>query len=446
MNLHKVESLIVDFIQNQAGHFIVITNDRLYVNLLRKTLVSQLELPNDCITIVSSEKLIMKTVKEMSIRKKKLVVFIESLLDHKRMDDHVRRINRRINNAKLIIMTTESQLPRLALLREEGLAENWIVKPVVINLMLVKIAQVIMPPGNLEKLIQTAEGCVERKAYRFALQACRRIFEIKPDSAVAYMIMGEAYKGLDKANDMVEAYEQASELGEYYFEPLQKLVEYYDQQKDPDKKLATLERLDMESPLNIQRKLDIGGLHLDMGEGDDARDIFEDALNMSQKEEVGDVSQFAAQIGDIYAARNRKEAEEYYRRALEYKGRLDSSDIAIFNNLGLELRRQGRYQDAINAYKRALQVEPRSETIYYNLALAYMDTKQLKNAIKCADYSIQLNDGFYRQDPVICYNLAFILSKSGKNEKSIELLKTALDLNPAYESAKALLKSLSAKE
>jgi tetratricopeptide (TPR) repeat protein len=443
MNMRQVESLIVNFVAREGGHFVIASDDRLFCNVLRKTLTQHLELPLNCLTIVSNPSQVMKVCKEMSVRHKKLLVFMENELEYRRTDDLVRKINRRLRNVKMLVLTTESLLPRLALLREEGLAENWVTKPVIINVLLVKIAQVIMPPGELEMRIQAAEECLKNKAYRFALKACQRIFEIKPDSAVAFLIMGEAYQGLDMVEEMLDAYDQASDLEQFNFEPLRRLVSYYQGQNDKEHTLEYLERMDAESPYNIDRKIDIGSLHLDQGNDDEASEVFEEALRLTQKEALGEASDVAVRVGDVYAERDRVEAEDYYRRALELRGSaLNESDVGTFNELGLALRKQGRWQDAIKEYKKALTVAPQSESVYYNLSLAYVDGGNKENAYKCADYAMKLSQDFYRDNPVACYNLAVICNRAGHPEQAIPLLERALELNPAYDSARQLLESL----
>lgn len=441
--MRHVEAMIANFIKNEGGHIVVASDDRLFCNVVRKTLTQQLELPLSCLSIVPNQNQVMKVCKEMSVRRKKILVFIEIEMEHRRTDNLIRMINRRLKNARLMVLTTETLLPKLALLREEGLAENWLAKPVIINVMLVKIAHVIKPPGELERRIAAAEECLKNKAYRFALKACAHIFELKPDSAVAYMIMGEAYEGLDMMEEMVDAYDTAAGLEPMYFEPLERLVNYFDAKKDKERKLEYLERISTESPHNLERKIEIGAMHLDLGNDEEAAEIFDEAVRLAQKEELGDPAEVAVKAGDAYSERDRDEAEDYYRRALEMRGKsLNESDVNTFNSLGVALRKQGRWKDAIKEYKKALAVAPRSERIYYNLSLAYVDGGNYETAFKCADHAMKLSQDFFEDNPVACYNLAVIFNQVNMPDKAKPLLEKALNLNPDYLSAQQLLQSL----
>ena len=68
-------------------------------------------------------------------------------------------------------------------------------KPIVIRELLEKVASIIKPYGPLEALVAKAEKYLAERAYRHVLVVCRRIFELSPNSPVAYMLMGDAFKG-----------------------------------------------------------------------------------------------------------------------------------------------------------------------------------------------------------------------------------------------------------
>lgn len=435
-----VEDLIINFVNN-GGHFVLISDDRLFINLFRKTLTTQLELPATSVTVAMGEGRILRTVKEMSVKKKRLVVLMEAVFNHERMDETFKQMHRRIKNANFTILTTETELPRLALLREEGLAESWITKPVDINTLLLKIAYQIKPPGQVEELIKKAEQCLGSEAYRMALGLCRRIFEAQPNSPAGYMIMGDAYRGLDKVEDMVDAYEQANDLDEMFLSPLKKLEQYFKDRGQPERRLEFIERLDTISPLNIERKVEIGGIHLDIGQDSDAREMFEEAFRVAGKEELADLGDVSEMIGDAYAERNREEAEEYYRRAVAIHGPR-KEDMPLYNSLGITLRKQGRWDAAIEEYKKAIQVVPDDEVLYYNLALAYVDGGMYENAILCVERAQKISPDFHANSTAISYNIADIYINANKPDIARAYLEKCLEIDPDYIMASSALKNL----
>lgn len=436
----SAQSIVSDYIMKDFGHFIVASDDRIFSNTLRRTLVSELGLPSNCMTVVTNEQRILRTVKEMSVKKKSLLVFIQPAFGPKRIDDVIKYIAWKVKNARLILVTTESELNYLALLREESIADNWIVKPVVINQLIPKTASVIKPQGAMERLIKAAEDFLEDKAYNNVLSICRKIFETNPQSAVACMLMGDAYRGLEKEEEMIAAYEQANYIDNLYLDPIKKLIEYFKERGDTERVVAYMEKMDVISPLNLERKIEIASLHLELGHGSDAHESFESAMKYSNKKALAEVSSMATHIGDILSSKNDPLASSYYRKALDILGEsVDSADMHLFNNLAIELRKQGKPQEALAVYQRALSINPVSDAIYYNMALAYDGLGEMDNCIRSINKALDLNPGLYENNHVAAYNIGRIYLKAGNVPKGLECLKKSLEINPEYDYAKALL-------
>ena len=72
-----------------------------------------------------------------------------------------------------------------------------------------------------------------------------------------------------------------------------------------------------------------------------------------------------------------------------------------FNRQGVSLDSQGKIDDAIREYKKALRLEPNNREAHYNLAVAYHKKGLFKEAIE--EYKTVL--GLYPNDPETLYNL-----------------------------------------
>jgi len=439
----SVQSVVSDFIMKDFGHFVVASDDRIFSNTLRRTLVSELGLPSNCMTVVTNADHVLRTVKEMSVKKKSLLVFIQPAFGPKRIDDVIKYIAWKVKNARIILLTTESELKYLALLREEGIADNWIVKPVVINQLIPKTASVIKPQGAMERLIKAAEDFLEDKAYNNVLSICRKIFEGNAQSAVACMLMGDAYRGLEQEDEMVAAYEQSNYIDNLNLDPIKKLIDYFKERGDFEKVVSYLEKMDVISPLNLERKIEIASLHLELGHGRDAYESFESAMKFSNKKALADVSSMATQIGDILSSKNDPLASSYYRKALDIFGEnVDSADMHLFNNLAIELRKQGKPQEALGVYQQALSINPVSDAIHYNMALAYDGLGEMDSCIRSINKALDLNPGLYEKNYVAAYNIGRIFLKAGDVPKGVECLEKSLEINPEYDYAKVLLQAV----
>jgi tetratricopeptide (TPR) repeat protein len=84
------------------------------------------------------------------------------------------------------------------------------------------------------------------------------------------------------------------------------------------------------------------------------------------------------------------EAEEILNTVLAL--RPDTTNV--YNSLGIIYRRQGRFDEAIKAYQKALMVHPEDENIYFNLARANLELNDPQAATEALKNAINLNQDF----------------------------------------------------
>ena len=68
--------------------------------------------------------------------------------------------------------------------------------------------------------------------------------------------------------------------------------------------------------------------------------------------------------------------------------------LFLYNRMAIALRKQGKHQDAINIYVKALGVAPKDEGLYYNLARALFESGQKDKAIKSLARALSLDPDF----------------------------------------------------
>jgi CHAT domain-containing protein/Flp pilus assembly protein TadD len=131
--------------------------------------------------------------------------------------------------------------------------------------------------------------------------------------------------------------------------------------------------------------------------------------------------------GRTLAARGRlNEAIAAYRRAIQ----IDPNLAVAHNNLGIVLARRGRLQEAADAYREAIRLDPNLANAYNNLAEVLQDLGQPQEAEQAqAQASTVLNSA--NSTSVIDYiNLGRALGNQGKHEEAIAAYEIALELNP----------------
>jgi tetratricopeptide (TPR) repeat protein len=328
------------------------------------------------------------------------------------------------------------------LLHEIG-ADNFISKPISINTLIEKIAFTIKPQGKLGQLIDAAKALVAQGNFETALKAARKILEVKPNSAAGYLVMGDAWQGLGKLDKARESFEQASEHANLYMEPLKKLAELHKLTGDMNERLRYLERLDQLSPLNVERKVDMGEIHVELGNEERAEELFETAVQQATKDALNYIGEISEKIAAVYSSRDPHKAEKYYRQALDAKGsHLDHTDIATFNRLGIALRRQGKWQQAIEEYEKALHITPDDPNLMYNMSMAYAEGRQFDKACSIVMRIRQITPSFGSMDKTLSYNMGIIFSRGRQPADARVLFENALRLDPSFEKAQKALENL----
>jgi tetratricopeptide (TPR) repeat protein len=97
------------------------------------------------------------------------------------------------------------------------------------------------------------------------------------------------------------------------------------------------------------------------------------------------------------------------------------------NNLGTELSKQHRYAESIPLYRQALQAQPESDEIRYNLA------QSLEHAGRCAEAIAEYREFLRRRpDPIVHNLLGRLLSEQGQTAEAVAEYRAALRLDPAF--------------
>jgi len=91
--------------------------------------------------------------------------------------------------------------------------------------------------------------------------------------------------------------------------------------------------------------------------------------------------------------------------------------------IGIQHHDNGQYDKAIETYKTALDIEPNSALINYEIAMTYMYAKDYKNSVKHSDKVIEINDKFLLQAYI---TKGSCLDYLGKTKESIKLYKKGI--------------------
>lgn len=125
-------------------------------------------------------------------------------------------------------------------------------------------------------------------------------------------------------------------------------------------------------------------------------------------------------------------AERHLRRAM---AEVHEPAATLHFRLGRVLRRQGRLDEAIEEYRRALALEPHRQNIWWELGDALMQAGREGEAI--AHQRAELER--FPEDPVAHYRLGRLLAARGELQAGIEHLEAAVRAKPDYTLASLAL-------
>ena len=434
---------VVEFAAKENGCFFVVSHDLTFVRNLRNTLNKELVIGSDLIRSMSETGKFLAEIKSPLFKDKQVLLLVERVLDGRNTLAFIRQLKESFDHIFVIVLTSEVEKSVLVLLHEIGV-DNFITKPASMDTIIEKIAFAIRPQSKLGQILDQAKEYLARGLAKEALSLSGKVLaDIKPGSAAALMIQGDAHKALGDFDAAVASYEAAAEGAYMYLEPLKRLVDLYKQSGDVDGQLSYLEKLDKLSPLNVERKVDMGSIHLAKGEAEKAEALFEQAVAGATKEAMGLIEEIKRTIAERCLERSPELSERYFRSIIaDKKDGLGREDIATFNRLGIALRRQGKWQDAVAEYQRALDISPQDENVLFNIAVAYTEGGRHAEAVSNMEKALEINPAFYAESPVASFNIGVMYLNARDAAKARLFLRKALELDPGHQGAQKLLQGL----
>lgn len=421
-----------------SGKLIMLSDDPVFVRALRATLYKTLALKTECLDLFQDSAAALKSLREHLDRKVPVLVLADRVLRGLPTYEFMRNVKNAFAEAKLLVVTNETTKADLSLLFEIGV-DSVLTKPASTDTLVEKMAGAIKPHGKISQLVQEARRHLELGDTKAAVQVSESILSIKGNSPVALMLMGDAYLQEGRRDEALRSYESAHTSARLYLDPLKKLAEAH-RETDDDAYLAYLRKLDSISPLNIERKCEIGKVYVRRNDIERADNYFSAAIATARREAIAQVERVISEIAESVAENVPALAEKYYVQLLDMKGDdLTEADMVTFNRLGIALRRQGKWREAVDNYKKALTVSPTDERVLYNMGLAYADGALHRMAVGVYDQVLRNNPDFPKTAAVVAFNMASAYGQAKDAPMARKMLQAALEQNPEHAPSLKLL-------
>lgn len=171
---------------------------------------------------------------------------------------------------------------------------------------------------------------------------------------------------------------------------LNKLAKLYLLNKNHEKAITLMEQLRVLSPNNIKRLCQLGAAYLDTNQAKAAEEAFGSANRMDQ-----DNPEARDGMGKALFSQGKFSKAVGFLRETEKAAEMSS----YFNNLGIALVRQKRYQEAARLYINALNMLPSHEKEYlllFNIGLSFKKDFNLEKAAGFFKSSSEKKLGFQK--------------------------------------------------
>ncbi|WP_243544988.1 tetratricopeptide repeat protein [Pseudodesulfovibrio tunisiensis] len=437
----KYDAIVYDFFEKEGGTLVLVTQDLLFRKMLQSTIQKTLSIKSDSLSAFENVQPALKRIKDCTSKNIPIIMVIERLLSDRPTTDTIITLKKLLPETKVIVLVGETRRENIAYFYEIGV-NNVISKPASVNNIIEKLAFTIKPQGKLSELMHKGKQLLAEGKLKEVLGIAQSILKIKPNSPAGLMLQGDVFLEAGHSDKAIASYLKAHESSRLYLEPLKKLANVY-KDIDEDKYLEYMKRLDRLSPLNTERKTDIGAVHLKRNDVGTAEKYFDQAIETATREAMSMVGSVAERISETVSRVSPRMSEKYLAQVIESKGaNLTKDDLVLFNKLGIALRGQGKWREAIENYTRALKISPNDEGLHYNMGMAYYDGGEKRMALKCFEEALKHNPALHKDSEVASVNIGALYVELRHYEDALPFFENALRLNPNNATAKRRLDTI----
>jgi len=142
---------------------------------------------------------------------------------------------------------------------------------------------------------------------------------------------------------------------------------------EPQKALALSRAAQTPEELEVQKAVARGDKFRKRGENFTAEYEYNKALSLDEKNVRANFG-----IGLCYITRGETDkAREVFERVVKIDAVFEDEHKHLFNEFGISLRKSGMHAEAMDYYRRALDLSPEDENLHYNMARAAYDKGDL---------------------------------------------------------------------
>lgn len=244
----------------------------------------------------------------------------------------------------------------------------------------------------IETKINMLRRLVLIKQYDKAIKICEDLLKEDPHPEVRY-ILGECfyytkdYKNAGHHLKKLLDAETTSKAAYLYGKVCMANGQY-------EEAIQYLEQASDQNTLNLERRIEVGNVYLELGWEKEADDLF-DSVMRSDPTDLNKVK-----MGQIFVKKHElKKAGKLLKDVQEPI----PEALAVFNRYAIELRKQGDFEESLEQYKKCLEVVPDEPTILFNMGTVYFEMGDEERAKKKLRQTLALKPDFDRAQKLLDY-------------------------------------------
>ncbi|MDP6694788.1 MAG: tetratricopeptide repeat protein [Gammaproteobacteria bacterium] len=256
---------------------------------------------------------------------------------------------------------------------------------------------------------------LRRERYTDAEEEAVRLASIPETQAVGEYLRGSIYQVREQHERALSAFGIALELEPNAREPLQGTIASLIQLERNDEAVAMLESIMEQYPDNLYAQTLLSQVLAGSGDVTAAKDLIENTLSSNEEWLPAYTALAGMQGGDVDAQIS------IYKRGLEAMPA--SQELALL--LGTAYEREGKYEDAIAAYEKVLEVDSELLAVRNNLAALLADFRKDRGSLERA---LELAEGLEDTgNPAFVDTLGWVHYRLGNFEEAVPLLEEAVE-------------------
>jgi len=311
-----------------------------------------------------------------------------------------------------------------------------------------------MKPDDLDSYTMLASVYSKQRNYTSAISAYQKVLELSPDSDSVYMGMGTVYLNMMKYKEAIPPLTKAVELNPENKEAYFYIGNAHEQLREFDKAAAAYEKYiasNPEDPGAAQKQLGLCYLELeDYPKAivalnktlESSPDEVDTNLKLAQAYQKSEQYENAEMVFERLAKLVPEDAKIYYNNIIMMYDQADMPDQAIeatkkmialepdnaeaVYNLGYMYVKLDRYEEAIDTFEKVLEMRTDMEYAYLQLGFCYSKLNRFQDLVDISEKFVQVfpdnGDGWQ--------NIAIGNMQLKRFSQAIEPLKKALEIKP----------------